>query len=195
MLDNSRDGLGKYGALPCVRACVCVSVHVSVEGWTLWDCPAPLWSGQSPRLQALNRGPLPRSGGWCVGAEEPLGVRVRLELGSGPVTQPWGKWGPWSRCPVNTHIHNSHTHTWRSTLRDIHTEHNTHPCHTLTNRTQTHIPQTLTGPSPHPPSTLTHSHPEGEHMTPAHTHTRMLLTLGPLEPRSGSLRPGHVLWG
>ena len=27
-----RVGLGRCGAQPCVRACVCVSLHVSVEG-------------------------------------------------------------------------------------------------------------------------------------------------------------------
>lgn len=36
-----------------------------------------------------------------------------------------------------------------------------------------------------PSHTHTHTHPHAPHSRP----------LGPLEPRSGSLRPGHVLWG
>ena len=48
---------------------------------------------QSPRLRAPNRAPLARRRGRRVGAEEPLGVRVQLELGGGPATQPQGKWG------------------------------------------------------------------------------------------------------
>ena len=68
------------------------------------------------------------------------------------------------------YTHTQLTRTRRSTLRDIHTEHDTHPCYTLTNGIQTHIPQTLTAPSPHTQSIPTHSHTEGEH-TDTHTHS------------------------
>ena len=149
-----------WGTALCPGLCVCVSAR-ECRGLNPVGLSSSSLVRQSPRLRAPNRAPLARRRGRRVGAEEPLGVRVQLELGGGPVTQPQGKWGPRSRCPVNTRTHNSHTRTRRSILR--HTEHNTHPCYTLTNRIQTHIPQTLTAPSPHIQSIPTHSHTEGEH--------------------------------
>ena len=121
-------------------------------------------------------------------AEEPRGVGVQLELGGGPVTQPQGKWGPRSRCPVNAHTHNSHTRTRRSTLRDTHTGHDTRPA-TLS---QTEHRRTPPGLSLLPPRTpracrLTHT-PKGSTQTPTLTHTHPHAPhprpLGRLEPRS-----------
>lgn len=94
-----------------------------------------------------------------MGGQETLGVRAWLGLGGGPVTRPWGEVGASGQVACEYTL-TPLTYTQRSTLRDTHTEHNTHTHYTPTNKIQTHNTQALTPPPPTQPEhmdRLTHT--------------------------------------
>ena len=127
---------GRCGAQPCARACV--PVHVCVRRLGLVELPSSklAWAeppDSRPQTEAPTRG----GGGGEWGAEETLGVGAWPGLGGRPVTRPWGEVGA-SGQVSREYTLTQLTYTQRSTLRDTHTEHNTHTRYTPTNKIQTH---------------------------------------------------------